>query len=129
MKKQNEDAFFKHIMSKSKLELPFPDFEGTVMKQIKKHQFYNERYSRNIKMSWLCSIAGIVLGIILLVLLPRFQTLLFGIRHETIKIIFQLVFSLFVLFSLDLLIRYTRKISIHELLNSKPRIFHSRNDK
>lgn len=116
MKEPEEDILFTELMSKSRLEMPFPDFEDTVMAQIKKQELYKEVYSGNIKLSWICFLAGTVFGIILSVLLPQLQISLFGIGPDTIKFVFQLFFSLFILFGLDLLIRYTRKISISELI-------------
>lgn len=125
MKEQHDEIFFKDVMSKSKLELPFPDFEDTVMMEIKTQELYRETYSTNIKLSWICFIAGTVFGIFLSILLPQFQLSLFGISPDNMLLGFQLLFSLFVLFSLESLIRYTHKIGINDLFKNKPPAFHS----
>lgn len=117
MKKPEKDPIFNELMSKSKLEMPFPDFEDNVMIQIHKQEVYKNALMRNIKISWICFIAGTVFGFILSFLLPQFQPSLFGLNPDNAVLIFQLLFSLFVLFSLEILIRYTRKLSVGELLN------------
>lgn len=121
MKEQHEEKFFKDVMSKSKLELPFPGFDDRVMAKIKTQELHRETYATNIRMSWICFIAGTVFGIILMALMPKFQLSLFWISPNSISFVFQLLFSLFVLFGLDLLIRQTRRISFSDLFKNKPR--------
>ncbi|MEX2347511.1 MAG: hypothetical protein WD604_17940 [Balneolaceae bacterium] len=119
MKEKYEEDFFKDIMSKSKLELPFPDFEDTVMMEIKTQELSREIYSTNIKRSWACFIAGTIFGIILSAMLPQFQLSLFGKSSDSLLLVFQFIFTLFVLFSLESLIRNTRKIGMNNLFNNK----------
>lgn len=123
MKEQHEEMFFKDLMSKSKLELPFPEFEDTVMMKIETEELYRETYATNIKMSWICFIAGTVFGVILSVLLPQFQVSLFGMGPDSIMLGFQFLLALFVLFGLDLLIQHTRKISFRDLFKNNFRAF------
>lgn len=115
MKKKSEEEFFKDIMSKSKLNLPFPDFEDEVMLQIKSQELTSEISSKNIKRSWLVFVSGIIFGILLSVQLQHLDISLFGISPDNMLLVFQLLFTLFVLFSLDSLIQYTRKLGVSNL--------------
>lgn len=119
MKEQYEEDFFKDIMSKSNLELPFPDFEDAVMMEIKTQELSRDFYSINIKRSWTCFVAGTILGIILSVMLPQFQLSLFGRSSDSLLLVFQMLFTLFVLFSLESLIRNTRKVGMNNLFKNK----------
>lgn len=125
MKEQYEEKFFKEIMSKSNLELPFPDFEDTVMMEIRTQELSREVFSTNIKRSWICFIAGIIFGIILSVMLPQFELSLFGRSSDSLLLVFQLFFTLFVLFSLESLIRNTRKVGMKSLFKNKFSTFNS----
>ncbi|MEX0646419.1 MAG: hypothetical protein WEA56_07335 [Balneolaceae bacterium] len=123
MKEQYEEDFFKDIMAKSNLKLPFSDFEEAVMMEIKTQDLSRDFYSINIKRSWICFIAGTILGIILSVMLPQFQLSLFGRSSDSLLLVFQLLFTLFVLFSLESLIRNTRKVGMNTLFKNKLSIF------
>lgn len=117
MMQSDKDPQFKELMSKSNLEMPFPNFEDDVILQIKKQEKHKKLLSQNIKVSWLSFFAGIILGMILTVELFQLRIEGLGISSEIVELIFQLVFSLFVIFSLDFLLRYSRKISPKELFN------------
>jgi uncharacterized membrane protein YoaK (UPF0700 family) len=113
----DKDPQFKELMSKSKLEMPFPDFEDNVILQIKKQEKHRKSLSRNLRVSWLSFFAGIILGMILTIQLFQLRIEGFGVSSEMIELIFQLVFAVFVIFSLDFLLRNSGKISPKELLN------------
>lgn len=117
MMHSDKDPQFKELMSKSKLNMPFPDFEDDVIMQIKKQEKNKQSLSRNLKVSWLSFFAGIILGIILTVQLFQLRIEGLGVNSEIIELIFQLVFSIFVIFSLDFLLRNSGKISPKELFN------------
>lgn len=117
MMHSDKDQQFKELMSKSKLNMPFPDFEDDVIMQIKEQEKNKQSLSQNLKVSWLSFFAGIILGIILTVQLFQLRIEGLGVNSEIIELIFQLVFSIFVIFSLDFLLRNSGKISPKELFN------------
>lgn len=119
MMQSNKDPQFKELMSKSKFEMPFPDFEDEVILQIKKQEEHKQSLSRHLKVSWLSFFAGTILGIVLTVQLFQLRVEGLGMSSTVIELMFQLVFSLFVLLSFDFFIRFSRKISPKELFNIK----------
>jgi|GEM_PF-886260 len=119
MTQSNKDPQFKELMSKSKLEMPFSGLEDDVILQIKKQEEHKKSLSRHLKVSWLSFFAGTILGIVLTVQLFQLRVEGLGISPRMVELIFQLLFSIFVIFSLDLLLRYSGKISPKQLLNIK----------
>lgn len=117
--KPTEEDFFQNLISQSKLTVPNSDFENKVMMEIKTQELSRDFYLINIKRSWIFFIAGTILGIILSVMLPQLQLSLFGRSSDSLQLVFQLLFTLFVLFSLDSLIRNTRKVGMNNLFKNK----------
>lgn len=106
--KQLEHDFFKDLISKSKLKMPSPDFEDQVMQQIKMEDaIQSQPISWRIKVSWMLLIFTIVLGVITFPLLSQVQANFFTIPLGTIKLVFELVFTVFVLLQLDSLLKYS----------------------
>ncbi|MDZ7773478.1 MAG: hypothetical protein U5K31_12170 [Balneolaceae bacterium] len=119
MKQSDKDPSFKELMSQSKLEMPFPDFGDEVILQIKKQEEHKKSLSRHLKVSWLSFFAGTILGIVLTIQLFQLRMEGLGISSGMIELIFQIVFSVFVILSLDLLIRFSMEIWPEELFNIK----------
>lgn len=57
-------------------------------------------------------ISGTIFGVILSIHLPHVELPLFGMSPNNFILVFQFVFTLFLLFSLESLIRNTRKIGM-----------------
>lgn len=112
------DIELSEIMEKSKLEMPFSNFEDDLMQQIRKREVRQKSYLQNVTMSWLCFFTGTVVGILITYLLPQMPISAVGLPSETVVQIFQVVFALFILFSLDILIRYTRKVGLNKLFDA-----------
>jgi len=104
-----DENFFREMLSVSKLELPFSDFEDNVMMQIEKENLYRKSVSKDIKLSWIFFIAGSVFGIVISLILPHLQTSIFGIQPEKLAISFQIVFTLLLFTQLETLIKFIRK--------------------
>jgi hypothetical protein len=102
MKKiDSEDTFFNEIMSKSKLDVPFPDFDDNVMGLIEKRISKKLSITRDIKLSWIFFILGSTFGIIVTLILPKLQGFVFGIPLDKLTIPFLIIFSFLVMTQLD----------------------------
>jgi len=106
---KSEEIFFYEIMAQSKLEVPFPDFEDNVVLQIEKENSFQRSVSKDVKLSWLFFVAGSVFGIIISLILPRMQTLIFGIEPQKLAIFFQMIFVLLLFTQLETLLRFIKK--------------------
>jgi hypothetical protein len=102
MKKIDTDnTFFEEIMSKSKLNVPFPDFDDKVMGLIERRSSKKASIMRDIKLSWIFFILGSTFGIIVTIILIRFPVLDGGIQLDKFTIFFLIIFSYLILTQLD----------------------------
>jgi len=104
-----EDAFFKEIMSKSELDVPFPDFEDNVMGLIEKRLSKKVSITRDIKLSWIFFILGSTFGIIVIIILPKLHVSVGGITMDKLTIPFLIIFSYLVMTQLDCLIDFYKR--------------------
>jgi hypothetical protein len=110
MKESNSDeTFFREIMSKSKLDVPFSDFEDNVMSFIKRQSLKRESISKDIKLSWLFFILGSTFGITISIILPRFIDSILGIPVDKFLIPFIIIISLLLLTQIDTLLKFYNK--------------------
>lgn len=107
-----EDTFFKEIMSKSELDVPFPDFEDNVMGLIEKRLSKKVSITRDIKLSWIFFILGSTFGIIVTIILPKLQVSVGGIKMDKLTIPFLIIFSYLVMTQLDCLIDFYKRRKI-----------------
>ncbi|MFI1771242.1 FUSC family protein [Thalassobellus citreus] len=89
---KKEEYFFKEIMSKSKLEMPFSDFENITMHKIegKEHKVNTYRETKN---SLIGFVAGTVFGIVISFLLLYIKEPIFGYNPQIVALIFQITFT------------------------------------
>lgn len=80
------------IMRKSRLEMPFSDFDETVMQRIRKGAIQKQTASREYKLSFIFFLLGIVSGLTAYAFLQKAQYSFFDIPPETIVLIFQIGF-------------------------------------
>lgn len=109
MKETDSEMTFRKIMSKSKLEVPFPDFEDKVMGIIEKKLSGKLSINRDIKLSWFFFILGSAFGIAVTILLSRIQLTAFGMNNSIFMIVFLILFSYLLLSHLDSLIDFYRR--------------------
>jgi hypothetical protein len=109
-KKTTDQNFFQEIMAKSKLELPFLDFEDNVMFEIEKKILHQASFSKELKLSWFFFIAGTVLGIVISLILPQMQKSILGFRPDKFTIIFQVVFALLFFIQVDMLTKFNKRV-------------------
>lgn len=107
--KQTEEEFFKRLLSTSKLEMPFPDFEENIMSQIKQEKIHQQLLSRDIKLSWVFFSIMVLLGISISLMFTQLPSYISIIPSNSLKIAFELIFVVFVLIQIDSLIKYPFK--------------------
>jgi hypothetical protein len=105
----SEEKFFREIMSKSKLDVPFTDFDEKVMGLIEKKLSKKSSVSRNIKLSWVFFVLGSIFGTIVAITLPKIQQPVFGISSDRLILPFLIIFSFLLLTQIDNLIDFYRK--------------------
>lgn len=66
----NHDKYFRKLLSGSRQEMPFSDFEDELMTEIRREHARNNSLVRNIKLSWLFFFLGLVAGIVLVIISP-----------------------------------------------------------
>jgi amino acid permease len=109
MKETDSEQTFREIMSKSRLEVPFPDFEDNIMGLIEKKLSKKVSISRDIKLSWVFFILGSAFGIIVTILLPKIQQPVLGINPDKLTIPFLIIFAFLLLSQIDSLIDFYKR--------------------
>lgn len=112
MSKDNEDRWFKKVLSETRTDMPFPDFENEVMMKIEEleagEELIREGYRRGVAYSWFFFAVGIILGALLISWIPHFDIGFPGVDPGSFLILFQVGFILFILFHFEKLISMTR---------------------
>jgi len=106
-----DEHLFKEIVSKSKLEMPFPDLEDIVMKQIEAKRISKSSIAKDIKLSWIFFLIFSFLGVAISYFLSHMDQALFGIKTEVVTLIFQMCFALLLFGQLDNLILIAKRKS------------------
>jgi hypothetical protein len=106
MKETDSEQTLREIMSKSKLEVPSPDFEDKIMGLIDNGISKKVSISRDIILSWIFFILGSAFGIIITILLPKIQQPVLGINFEKLSIPFRIIFVFLLLSQIDNLIDF-----------------------
>ena len=109
MRETDSEQTFREMMSKSRLEVPFPDFEDKIMGFIEKKLSSKVSISRDIKLSWVFFILGSTFGIIVTILLPKIQQPVFGIDIDNLIIPFLIIFSFLLLSQIDSLTDFYKR--------------------
>lgn len=85
------DAFV-DLMTKSKLEMPFSNFEDVVMQQIEEKTFKRNEISKQLKLSRFYFILGSLFGFVISIVLSNIEQPIFNINPNIITLIFQIIF-------------------------------------
>jgi len=109
---ESEERYFKELMSQSKLEMPFSDFEDNVMMQIEQKIVQTQGITRDIKLSWLFFIAGSVFGIMISWILTRIPQKILGIDPKNLAICFQIIFAVLLFTQIEALLGLLKKNSL-----------------
>jgi len=109
--KSTDDELFKEIISKTRLNLPFSDFEDCVMDEIENRISNHNSISKEVKLSWIFFIAGSVFGIILSTILTQIHNPIFGMNPINLTIVFALVFATILFSQIDTLLKLNKRIN------------------
>lgn len=103
-----EDIQLKNILSKSRKEMPFHDFEDELMVEIYKERDRKRSVLKNIKLSWLFFIIGMISGIAL-ISIPSFlnETAADFTSYVAILSILMIALCLIILLFAEKLIRFS----------------------
>ncbi len=108
-----EDKLFKELLSHGEVELPYSDIEDDVMMNIERLELekkaIQEGYRRGVAFSWFFFIVGIISGVVLISLFPQMEFQASSKYSDTILLVFQVGFILFVLTHFEKLMSMTRK--------------------
>lgn len=102
-----DEHFLKEIISKSKLEMPFHDFEDNVMKQIEAQKVLKLSITKDVKLSWIFLVLSSLFGIATSYFITQLDQSFFGIKIELATLIFQMCFALLLFGQLESLIQIT----------------------
>lgn len=89
---EKNDAFA-DLMTKSKLEMPFSDFEDSIMHLIEEKATRKSKIMKELKLSRVFFIVGSVFGFATSILLSQLKEPFLGIDQNVIALSFQIVFA------------------------------------
>jgi len=103
------DKRFADLMRKSKLEMPFSDFEANVMQKIEDELSAKASILKDIQVAIIFFVLGTGLGTAASLFLPQVLSTVVGVSATGIGLIFQAIFVVIFLSQLERLISLLRK--------------------
>jgi hypothetical protein len=104
-----DDKFVHEIMLKSKLKVPFSDFDDSVFQLIKAKKIKPLSVKKEIRLSWGFFIMGSVFGILISLILPTIQTSIWGLELSKLTLPFQIAFAILFVSQLNNLIDLSKR--------------------
>lgn len=111
-----EETFIREIMSKSKLTVPFSDFDEKMMFLITRIHSRKVSFTRELTLAWIFFLLGSIFGIIVSIVLPTMQEPVMGISLYKIAPFFQIVVAILLVTQLDHFISFYKR---HSLMNNE----------
>lgn len=112
MNMNNEEDIYREILATGREEMSWPGFEDEVMTKVEKlesgKELVREGYRRGVAFSWIFFVVGIICGVVLTYLFPRFDIWVPGVDSGLFLLFFQVGFMLFILFHFEKLMNMTR---------------------
>ncbi|MEM9675847.1 MAG: hypothetical protein AAF992_24870 [Bacteroidota bacterium] len=108
----HEDEKFRQMMQKSKLTMPFQDFEDRIMQKIEDSTQAKSAVLKDIRISLLFFILGTGYGIAISLFLPEILSGIVGIPVEKVLLVFRVTFVLLVLFLFERLLKLLKKYGL-----------------
>ena len=81
------------LLSESTLEMPFSDFEDSVMQIIEEKSIRKSSISKELKLSRFFFITGSIFGFIISIMLSQIKEPLLGMNPNVVALIFQITFA------------------------------------
>ena len=107
----DDDSFYRDIMVKSRLEMPFSDFEDNVMREINLQKAQQQSIRQNLKLSWVFFATGSLFGLTIALLFDQFDFSALGISSEKVQPFVLAIVVLILIFQADSLFSYQKKIN------------------
>ena len=105
-----DDKFVHEILQKSILQVPFSDFDDSVMQIINAKKLKPFSIKREFRLSWVFFILGSVFGISISIILPTIQSSILGLPLNKLTIPFQIIFAFLFISQLDNLLHIYKKL-------------------
>jgi hypothetical protein len=102
---QSNNELFSKMMQKSKLEMPYSDFDDRLMQRIEREASLKKTYLNNVNLSLVFFILGTGCGLVLLSSLSKIGTAIFGNDGYTVVLVAQVLFVVLVLTQLQNIIK------------------------
>lgn len=102
---RSDDKLFSQMMKKSRLEMPFSDFEDKMMLRIERESKLRRSISRDTKLAALFFVVGAGFGMVVSTILAQYHAPIAGIPSEKVLLYFQIVYVIVVLTQLENIIR------------------------
>lgn len=106
---KDSEQTLREIMSKSRIDVPFPDFDNKIMGLIENKLSKKASILRDIKLSWICFILGSAFGILVPILLSKIQQPVLGMDLEKLTMPFLIIFSFLILSQFDSLMDFHKR--------------------
>jgi hypothetical protein len=106
---EQEEIYFRELISKSKLEMPFSDFEDNVMTQIERKIVHQQGVAKDIKLSWLFFVVGTTFGLMISWILPRIPQKILGMDPKNLAICFQIILVVLIFTQIEALLGFFKK--------------------
>lgn len=104
-----KDKDFSTLMKKSKLELPFSDFETNVMQRIEAESRQKGMYAKGIQLSALFFLLGTGFGLIAQNMVKSSDAI-FGLPAQQVLLTFQIIYIVIVLTQLENILQLVAKL-------------------
>jgi hypothetical protein len=106
---ESNDRVFSKMMQKSRLEMPYSDFEDNVMRRIEVESKFQRSISKSTQLSVLFFLLGTGFGLMINIFLSQSGTAFFGIYSDKIILFSQAAYILLVVTQLEKILRLTGK--------------------
>jgi hypothetical protein len=104
MNSEIEEKFIQELMGKSRMKMPFTDFEEQLMQKIHKEAITSRSSGKEIKLSWFFFVVGTLFGLMLNFIVMEMNKTILGLPLQRLMLISQALFIIFLVFQFDKLI-------------------------
>lgn len=104
-----QDKNLRRLMSESRVEIPFANFEDRLMGKIKAEAKAKQSILKNVRLSWLFFTIGSLFGIGATILIPMIEKSIWGLDFKYLQMPVFLVLAFIIIWQFEALIKYTSK--------------------